>query len=98
MLQKNRGRLGPIAILRLLRGRENADKVLFNGMGILQKHQRLGGNALLYSELAKSVSQSGFADTEMVQINEQTELMLSDMQRLGAVPFKRHRVYSLEWA
>ena len=98
-LQRNQGKLGPIAIARLLRARSNNTKILFNGMGILEKHQRLGGNALLYSELAKSVSAGGgFQDCEMVQINEETEMMLRDMETLGAVPFKRHRVYTLGWS
>jgi hypothetical protein len=94
-LQRNGGRLGPLALLRLLRSRTRTNKILFNGMGILEKYQRLGGNALLYSELVKSVSAgSEFDETEMVQINESTELMLRDMQTLGAVPFKRHRVFT----
>jgi hypothetical protein len=95
-MQRNRGKLGPIRILRLLRESTRTRKVIFNGMGILEKYQRLGGNALLYSELTKSVGGSGkfvFDDGEMCQINESTDLMLKDMQTLGAKLFKRHRVY-----
>lgn len=95
-MQKNGGKLGPVRIVRLLRERGRTRKIIFNGMGILEKYQKLGGNALLYSELAKSVSGTSgrqFDSAEMVQINETTDLMLKDMTTVGAAPFKLHRVY-----
>jgi hypothetical protein len=95
-MQRNRGRLGVVPILRLLRERRRTPKIIFNGMGILEEYQRIGGNALLYSELVKTVTQTGgysFEDAEMCQINEETDLMLRDMQTIGAEIFKRHRVY-----
>ncbi len=95
-IQRSRGKLGPISIARLLLESKRTRKIIFNGMGILDDYQRLGGNALLYSELARTVTQSGkytFDDAEMCQINEETELMLSDMATIGAKVFKRHRVY-----
>ena len=96
-IQKNRGKLGPIRILRLLRAKRRPVRLLLNGMGILEKYQRLGGNALIYSEIVKTVKDSGafsFDDAEMVQINEETVLMLSDMIAIGAEVYKIHRVYS----
>ena len=95
-MQRNRGKTGPAQILRLLRETRKTRKVIFNGMGILENYQRLGGNALLYSELVRSLSGGGsfsFDEGEMCQINEGTDLMLKDMETLGARPFKRHRVY-----
>lgn len=95
-MQKSGGRLDPISILRLILEARRTRKVIFNGMGILEEYQRIGGNALLYSELVRTVTQSGkysFDNAEMCQINESTELMLRDMATLGARVFKRHRVY-----
>ena len=92
-MQKNRGKLGPIKILRLLRGAKNRQKIFFNGVGIHDKYQRLGGNALLYSELAKSVKEMGFETAEFVQISEKTELMLRDVETLGGDIYKVHRMY-----
>jgi hypothetical protein len=95
-MQRNGGKLGPIRLIRLLRERGRTRKVLFNGMGILEKYQRIGGNALLYSELVRSVvgpEGQEFDEAEMVQINENTDLMLKDMRGIGAVECKRHRVY-----
>jgi GNAT superfamily N-acetyltransferase len=93
VLQKNRGRLGPVKLLRLLLGIRGSDGLLINGMGILPQYQRLGGNALLYSELEKTVAQRTFRNAELVQVSERTELMLRDIQTLGARVCKVHRLY-----
>lgn len=93
VLRKNRGRLGPAAILRILRGARKTEKILFNGIGILPQYQGLGGNALLYRELERMVHTRGFTTVELVQISEKTELMLRDVGSLGAEPFKVHRIY-----
>jgi len=98
-IQKSRGKLTPVSILRLLRQSRNTDRLILNGMGILQKYQRLGGNALVYSEIGRTIRETAsynFAEAELVQINEETELMLSDMHRLGAKTHKIHRVFKSE--
>ncbi len=97
-MRKNGGRLGPVELLRLLAGLKRARKALFNGMGILPDYQRLGGNALLYAELAETIGSRSFEEAEVVQIAESTELMLRDIERLGAKVDKVHRVYSLPLA
>ena len=95
-IQASRGRLDPLSLVRLLRAPRRAKKLILNGMGILPEYQRLGGNALIYSEIVRSVTESNgydFEEAEMVQVNEETSLMLSDLYTLGARPFKLHRVY-----
>jgi hypothetical protein len=96
-IQRNGGRIGPVRILRLLRAKQRPTRVLLNGMGILEKYQRIGGNALIYSEIVKTIQGSGvfhFDEAEMVQINEETTLMLSDMLSIGGEIYKIHRVYA----
>jgi hypothetical protein len=97
-LQKGRGRLTPVSILRLLREYRRTRGLVVNGAGILPKYQRRGGNALLYSMLEKVASQREFNYVDAVQIAETTELMLADLQTLGAKVFKRHRLYIRELA
>jgi len=97
-LQKGRGRLTPLSILRLLLEYRRTRGLVVNGAGILPKFQRLGGNALLYSMLEKVASQREFQYVDAVQIAETTELMLADLQTLGAKVFKRHRLYIRELA
>ncbi len=96
VLQKNGGRLGPLALLRLLLGLRAGDGLLINGMGILPQYQRLGGNALLYHELQLSASGGPFRQVELVQVSERTELMLRDVQTLGGRICKTHRIYERE--
>ncbi|MFP4643348.1 MAG: hypothetical protein ACLFM0_03220 [Spirochaetales bacterium] len=97
-LKKGWGRLSPAALARLWWQHKRAKKLIINGMGILGGYQRLGGNALLYSELAKTGTAPGtdFQDAELVQINEENELMLSDLKTLGARLSKRYRVFTTD--
>jgi len=92
-LQKGGGRLGPLSLLRLLAAMRANDELLVNGMGILPEYQRLGGNALLYHELERSAGGGAFRRAELVQVSERTELMLRDVQTLGARVCKVHRLY-----
>ncbi len=94
VLQKNAGRTGPVEILRLLSAmRKGSDSLLINGMGILPQYQRLGGNALLYDELTRTAHERTYSRVELVQVSERTELMLRDIQTLGATVCKVHRIY-----
>lgn len=96
VLQRNGGKIGPLRILRLLRATKRPRKVLINGMGISAEYQRLGGNALLYAELTRTILNTpGVVDAELVQVAESTELMLRDLHTLGAKDLKLHRVYDL---
>ena len=94
-IQASRGKLTPRTIIALMRESKRPKRLIFNGMGILDGFQRIGGNALIYSELARTIAgmPAGFEEAEMVQINEKTDLMLADLQRLGAEVAKIHRVY-----
>ena len=95
-LRKNKGKLTLPGILKLIFGMRNAKKVLFNGMGILPEFQRLGGNALLYHELAKTVRSRNFKEAEIVQIADSTEMMLKDIQNLGSKINKIHRIFTID--
>jgi hypothetical protein len=88
------GRLGPLAILRLLRDLRNARDLIINGAGILPKFQRLGGNALLYAALEETARTRTFRSVDLVQVADTTSLMLSDIQTLGGTVWKTHRVYT----
>lgn len=67
--------------------------IALNGMGILPQFQGRGGNALLYSEMEKTVNEYNFEYAEMTQIAESATQMRSDLINLGGIPYKNHRVY-----
>ena len=65
-----------------------------NGMGILPEFQGMGGNALLYYEMANTVfSLNQFEHVEMTQVAETTRQMRADLKNLNGVEYKNHRVY-----
>ena len=96
VLHRNMGKITIFGLIRMMRNLKRSNKVLFNGMGILPEYQRLGGNALLYHELSKTVRSRDFKIAKTVQINESTKLMLSDIRKLGAISETTHRVYTLK--
>lgn len=95
-LRKSMGKITIPGIIRMMRALKRSKKILANGMGILPEYQRLGGNALLYYELSKTVKSRDFKIAKTVQINESTTLMLADIRKLGAVMEVTHRVYQLK--
>ena len=96
-MQKNKGKLGPIAILRLFSEIKRTDWISFNGVGILPEYQGLGGNAVMYAELEKSMHQNAqFVHSELTQVAETAEQMRKDLKNLGVQFYKNHRVYQRE--
>lgn len=93
-MQKNRGKLGPVAILRLLREIRRTNWISFNGVGILPEYQGLGGNAIMYAELEKAMHKnSQFTHYELTQVAESAVQMRKDLKNLGVSFYKNHRVY-----
>jgi hypothetical protein len=93
-IQKSRGRLHPLAIYRLMRERKKADWLLINGLGILPDYQGTGANFLLYAEIERAIrAYPKFKHLEMVQIQETTAKMLSNVETLRGRIHKTHRIY-----
>ncbi len=93
-LQRVKGRLSPVGIIRLMREMRRTRWVALNGAGILPEFQGSGGNALLYSEIEKTVNEFGFQHAELTQVAETAVQMQRDLEQFGAGVYKRHRVYS----
>ncbi len=97
-MQKGKGKLGLISMLRLKREFRKTRDLIINGLGILPEYQRLGGNALLYYELTETALAKGqrFRHADCTQIAETTEQMLNDLKKLGGEIYKIHRLYEKE--
>jgi len=67
--------------------------VALNGAGVLPEFQGRGGNALLYSEMKKTVQSMNFAESELTQVAESAVQMRKDLATAGGIPWKNHRVY-----
>ncbi len=93
-IQKSGGRITPLSIIRLLRESRKTDWMLINGVGVLPEYQGMGANALLYSEVEKTFRRHvKFKHLEMVQIQETTAKMLSNVKTLEGQVYKTHRMY-----
>jgi hypothetical protein len=93
-LQRARGRLLPFGLFDLLLEMRRTKTISGNGMGILPEYQGLGGNALLYYEMARTIFDfHQFEFVEMTQVAETTRQMRADLKNLNGVEYKNHRVY-----
>ncbi len=96
-LQKTRGRLFPFGWLTLLRELRRTDWLNINGAGLIPEYRGSGGTAILYSEIFKSVVESGqFRHAEVVQIGVENENMQREMENFGVDFYKMHRTYVRE--
>jgi GNAT superfamily N-acetyltransferase len=92
-IQRGKGRLLPWNILDLLIEFKRTKWVAINGAGILPEFQGRGGNALLYSELEKTVHEAGFQHADLTQVAESAVQMRRDLENVGGKPYKNHRVF-----
>jgi hypothetical protein len=96
-LQKTRGRLFPFGWWTLLRELRRTDWLNINGAGLIPEYRGSGGTAILYSEIFKSVVESGqFRHAEVVQIGVENENMQREMENFGVDFYKTHRTYVRE--
>jgi hypothetical protein len=67
--------------------------VSFNGMGVLPEYHGRGGNALLYSEMEKTMHEFNFEHADLTQVAETTKQMRKDLENVGGKAYKNHRVF-----
>ena len=93
-LQKTKGKLFPFGWITILREFKRTDWLNINGAGLLPEYRGSGGTAILYSELFKSVVETGqFKHAEVIQIGTENENMLRDLANFGVDSYKTHRTY-----
>ena len=93
-LQKTGGKIYPFGWISLLIEKKRTRVVDLNGIGLLPEYQGRGANALLYSELEKSIRPYNFERGEYIQIDERNFRSFSDSQTMGVTFHKIHRLYS----
>ena len=93
-IQRCRGRLWPTGWYHLMREFKRTQWLNFNGVGILERHRGVGGNALLYAEMYHTlVDRTQYQYADLVQIQETNWRMVQELEALGVKPYKRHRIY-----
>lgn len=92
-LQRINGQIFPFGWLQLLLEMRRTEWVNINGAGIIEQYQGLGGTAILFSEMYKSVVEGGFKHAELVQIGVDNDKMQRELLELGIDFYKTHRMY-----
>lgn len=92
-LQRANGRLLPFGLLNILMDMRRTKWIALNGAGILPEFQGRGGNALLYSEIEKTIKEFGFDHADLTQVADTAVQMRSDLINVGGELYKTHRVY-----
>jgi hypothetical protein len=64
-----------------------------NGAGISEQYRGLGGTAILFSELAKSLQNTQYEHADLVQIGVENDRMQRELRDLGVDFYKTHRLY-----
>ena len=93
-LQKTKGRLFPFGWITVLRELRTTDWININGAGMIEEYRGLGGTAILYSEMFKSVVENRrYRHVEVVQIGMENDKMQREMENFGVDFYKIHRMY-----
>ena len=92
-LRRSRGRLFPLGLPDLLLEARRTRWLAINGAGILPEYHGRGGNALLYVELQRTLEESRFLHADLTQVAETAVQMRRDLENVGGVPYKNHRVF-----
>jgi len=95
-LQRQGGNITPWGILDFLRELKRTSWISLNGVGVLPEYHGRGANALLYTEMVRSVREYGFDHLELTQMAETAVQVRREFENVGADPYKNHRVYHKE--
>jgi GNAT superfamily N-acetyltransferase len=95
-IQRSKGRLFPFGLIDMLIELKRTKWVALNGAGVLPEFHGRGGNALLYSEMEKTIHEFGFRHADLTQVAESAVQMRRDLENVGGVPYKNHRVFIRE--
>jgi hypothetical protein len=92
-VQRVNGRIFPFGWIDLLLEMRRTKWVNINGAGILEDYRGLGGTAVLFSEMQKSITEGKFRHAEIVQIGVENDKMQRELRDLGIDFYKTHRIY-----
>lgn len=92
-IQRTQGKLLPFGWARDLLELRRTRWLNINGMGLIERFRGLGGTALLFSEMYKTIQASRFEHIDVVQIGVENERMQNEMRNFGIRFYKKHRLY-----
>lgn len=92
-LQRTRGRLFPFGWIDMFLELRRTKWININGAGMAEGYRGLGGTALLFSEMFKTVAGTRHRHADLVQIGTENDRMQRELKDLGIDFYKTHRIY-----
>jgi hypothetical protein len=92
-MQRAKGHLLPFGLIDILLEMKRTKWVSLNGAGVLPEFQGVGGNAVLYVEMEKTLHNFQFENADLTQVAETAVQMRRDLENVGGKAYKNHRVY-----
>ena len=92
-LKKMNGRLFPFGFIKFFLNKNKIDVYRVMTLGVKNEFKNRGIDALLYYEIYKSFLKKNIRYCDVSWVLEDNLPMLKPMLRLGARPYKRHRIY-----
>ena len=93
-VKRIRGRIFPFGWIHLLLELRRTKWININGVGMIAGHRGVGGTALLFSEMCKSILNSRYKYADLVQIGVKNDKMLRELRELGVDFYKSHCLYT----
>ncbi len=96
-MQRHSGSLlNPALLVDMALEMKRTNHCAMNGLGVLEKYHKSGGNALLYCSMMDILKQNPqYEYVEAVQMADTALEVQQEMATLGLKPIKRHRVYEV---
>jgi hypothetical protein len=95
-VQRCRGCFFPFGWLDMLLELRRTPWLNLNGAGIIEEYRGMGGTAILFSEVQKSIVERGATHLDLVQIGADNARMQRELRDLGVDFYKTHRMYRKE--
>jgi hypothetical protein len=92
-VKRQNGKLFPFGWIDIFREMQRTKWININGVGILEEYRGMGGTAILFSEMYKSVVEGHFQHADLVQIGIENDRMQNELHTLGVEFYKTHRLY-----
>ncbi len=91
------GRLFPFNFLKLLNFKKKTKKLRVLTMGLIEDYRNTGIDSVLYAHSFRGAKKYGFVEAEASWILENNVMMNRILKNIGADPYKRYRIYSIDF-
>ncbi len=92
-LKPLKGKLFPFGWLKFILGKRKINRSRVITLGVKKQFQRLGIDAFFYHATYKKLMEMNIFRVDMSWVLEDNQAMIGPIEKIGGVPYKRHRIY-----